>query len=83
LNIQAQRKPFVEKRDSEYDKSNVYITRDLKHFDEWSVDLIDLRTEWLAEMFDLVWSEDEASIAQVVKFSEWRKIPKRAHPPLD
>lgn len=78
LNIQAQRKPFVEKRDAEYDKSNVYITRDLREFDEWSVDLIDLRTEWLAEMFDHVWSADEGSVTKVVTFSEWSKMPKNA-----
>lgn len=71
LNIQAQRKPFGEKRDSEYDKSNVYITRDLKGFEEWTVNVIDLRTEWLAEMFDLVWSPDVASMAKVLTFSDW------------
>ena len=71
LNIQAQRKPFAEKRDSEYDKSNVYITRDLKEFEEWTVDLIDSRTQWLAAMFDLVWSADEALSAKALKFSEW------------
>jgi hypothetical protein len=71
LNIQAQRKPFVEKRDNQYDKSNVKITRDLKEISSWSIDLIDSRTLWLAEMFDLVWSLDDADLNKVVPFHKW------------
>jgi hypothetical protein len=71
LNIQAQRKPFVEKRDNQYDKSNVKITRDLKETSSWSIDLIDSRTLWLAEMFDLVWSLDDGDSNKVVPFHAW------------
>jgi hypothetical protein len=71
LNIQAQRKPFVDKRDFYYHKSNVILTRDLSKFSDWNPEHIRLRTEWLAEMFDLVWSLDEGKVNGVTPFSAW------------
>lgn len=71
LNIQAQRKPFIKKRDEEYKKSNSVITRDLQDFSSWDENLIDQRTTWLSEMFDLVWSTKEQNQEKVVGFGKW------------
>ena len=71
LNIQAQRKPFIEKRDGQYTKSNVKITRELEAFSSWSADLINSRTEWLAEMFDILWSLDGEGSQEIPSFHIW------------
>jgi hypothetical protein len=69
LNIQAQRKPFNEKK-TLYTKSVMDVARDLATFETWNQTMVVERTKWLVEMFEIIWSV-EPSKAKVVRFSEW------------
>jgi Protein of unknown function DUF262/Protein of unknown function (DUF1524) len=71
LNLQAQKKPFAAKK-IEYKKSTMDVARDLLDFEKWDKSMIEERTTWLAEMFELIWSPVRAS-TQVVSFTEWFK----------
>jgi len=83
LNLQARQKPFLEKRDGEYSKSNVHITRQLDKLADWSPELIEVRTIWLAEMFDLFFSPTGSDAKRVIHFHEWRQARARFHPATD
>lgn len=72
LNISTRQKPFANKISEEYVKSVVHITRDLKELDNWNRSMIEKRTEWLAEMFSVVWPDGSKSSGSVKSFSEWR-----------
>ena len=69
LNIQAQRKPFNEKKLA-YEKSTFMISRDLQNFADWNLENIKLRNNWLSEMFEIIWSV-EKSKKKVIHFSKW------------
>ena len=69
LNLQAQRKPFSEKK-IHYRRSTMDVARDLEKFESWNSEVVSLRTQWLAEMFDLIWSADRTNI-KAQRFSEW------------
>jgi hypothetical protein len=69
LNVQIQRKPFLEKRES-YAKSNFEISRDLKELPIWNMKVINQRTQWLSEMFNIFWSV-EPDKQKLISFTEW------------
>jgi hypothetical protein len=71
LNLQAQQKAYSEKSSGEYPKSNVHVTRDLAEVPDWSVQMINDRTRWLAEQFDFLFSLSDADSKFVVHFHEW------------
>jgi hypothetical protein len=71
LNLQAQRKPFIDKQDY-YKNSNFGITRDLCDIPEWDLKVIKLRTNWLVEMFEIYWAiEREKGQGRITPFTEW------------
>lgn len=70
INIKVKNDPFQEKK-LKYEESQISIVRDLLDFDEWSTDLIEDRTKWLAEMFEIIWSV-EPSTEPVITFAAWQ-----------
>ena len=71
LNIEAQQKPFIQKRDDHYKSATFFShTNDLSQLVEWNGELISKRTKWLAEMFEVIWSVEETE-PQVVSFQDW------------
>jgi Protein of unknown function DUF262/Protein of unknown function (DUF1524) len=73
INVKIQNDPFTKKK-IKYQESSINLVTDLLNFDEWSVEIIDQRTQWLAEMFEIIWSV-EASQAKVTSFNEWLQHP--------
>lgn len=71
LNMQAKQLPFSEKK-PKYNKSVMKISRDLTDCHSWTIEEIDHRTTWVAEMFELVVAV-EPSQGTVVPFAEWLK----------
>jgi hypothetical protein len=76
LNKQASFRPFIEKK-PRYDKSNYIITRDLTKIEDWTVEHINARSEWLIAMFDEIFQVDEPSA--VLPFTEWYEMQHRRH----
>ena len=71
LNIEAQQKPFIQKRDEHYKSATFFAhTNDLNQMVEWNPELINKRTKWLAEMFEVIWSVEETE-PQVLSFQDW------------
>ena len=52
-----------------YKDSSVQITKDLLVLDQWSRDLIEQRSKWFAEMFNIVWGLPSNN--RVVNFTSW------------
>ena len=80
INMPLQNKPFTEKKAgiSEkkkkirgYKDSSIHLTRDLLSFEIWSRELIESRTRWFAEMFNILWGYQTNK--KVEKFSIWYK----------
>lgn len=71
LNIQAKQKPFDDKK-VHYDESALVLTRDFLKITHWDEAMIQARTQWLSEMFDILWSGSTSS-RDVVYFSKWLK----------
>lgn len=71
LNIDAQQKPKNEKN-VHYGDSNYKITRDLTLNPHWRLEHIENRTEWVAEMFEHIWSVDP-KLEEVVPYPNWPK----------
>jgi len=69
LNVQIQRKPFSDKKES-YLKSNFAISRDLQDLPVWNMKVINQRTQWLSEMFHIFWAVD-ASTDKMISFTDW------------
>jgi uncharacterized protein YehS (DUF1456 family) len=69
LNSQAQRKSFEEKK-GHYKLCSFWITRDLLDLPNWDFSSIQLRTKWLVEMFEIIWSV-EKSDEKVKIFTDW------------
>ena len=70
LNSKAKQENFSNKIKI-YKDASLIITRDLgQNIDQWNVDLIDKRCEWLAECFNSIWTIDGSS-APVEEFSKW------------
>ena len=69
LNIPAQRKPFADKKDF-YKKSSFGISRDLCELPSWNWTNIKQRTNWLVEMFEIIWAV-EKNDTKVVNFTDW------------
>lgn len=69
LNIQAQRKPFSDKKDH-YKLSNFEITRDLCELPDWNIQNIGMRATWLIEMFEIIWSVNPTKNS-VKSFTSW------------
>jgi len=61
----------------------VHITRQLDKLADWSPELIEVRTIWLAEMFDLFFSPTGSDAKRVIHFHEWRQARARFHPATD
>lgn len=71
LNIEAQQKPFVQKRDEYYKSATFYShTSDMSGLVEWTKDLISQRTKWLASMFEIIWAVDSPP-SKVISFESW------------
>jgi hypothetical protein len=69
LNLQAQKFPFALKK-KEYKNSVMAITRDLLEIEKWDKETLNLRTQWLASMFDQIWST-KTSKPKILSFTEW------------
>jgi uncharacterized protein with ParB-like and HNH nuclease domain len=69
LNTKIGNKPFSNKR-AEYEKSSMYLTRDLSGFDIWDEQLIQDRTDWLASNFSQICSVEKFT-GQIETFSNW------------
>jgi len=52
-----------------YKDSSVQITKDLLGLDHWSRNLIEKRSQWFAEMFNIVWGLP--SNKRVISFTSW------------
>jgi hypothetical protein len=72
LNKQIQCKPFMDKK-LHYKSSTMDVARDLQEFEVWDRETIELRTLWLAEMFNILWSS-ERSKSKVTRFSDWYRL---------
>jgi Protein of unknown function DUF262/Protein of unknown function (DUF1524)/MrcB-like, N-terminal domain len=71
LNIEAQQKPFSQKRDEHYASATFFAhTQDMMLMPDWDRHQIESRTLWLAEMFEIIWSVAPTS-AKVVSFTQW------------
>ena len=57
------------KRIKGYKDSSIQLTQDLLSFENWSRELIDSRTKWFAEMFNILWGYQTTK--KVEKFSNW------------
>lgn len=73
LNIGAQQKPFQKKCEDHYKSATFFgLTSDLIATQEWTLQEIDSRTAWLAEMFDIIWSPEKTA-SRVIQYSDWLK----------
>jgi hypothetical protein len=69
LNLEAQQSQFGIKTDI-YHRSTIMITRDLENRDHWTKSEIQNRTEWIAEMFDMIWAVSP-QLQHVRDYSIW------------
>lgn len=60
-----------------YKNSVLAVTTDLQNLDQWSVQEIDWRGDWVAECFLKIW-DVSPDIQGLLDFSEWRKLPGNA-----
>lgn len=77
INIEAQQKPFVQKRDDHYKSATFYAhTNDMNQLVDWDAELINERTRWMAAMFGIIWSV-ETIADKVISFQDWlSRLPK-------
>lgn len=71
INRAVKQDPFDSKKQG-YVTSQLIVTRDLALVNGWDKAVIDDRGQWIAEMFEYIWSPERAT-AEVVAFSEWRE----------
>jgi hypothetical protein len=57
---------------TEYSGASTIITDELRLESKWDADDIELRSEWLIEMFSYIWSEDKDLLAKVKRYTDWR-----------
>ena len=57
------------KRIKGYKDSSIQLTQDLLSFEYWSRELIESRTQWFAEMFNILWGYQTTK--KVERFSTW------------
>lgn len=69
INIKIKNIPFAEKK-VKYSASKINLTEDIRDLPNWDSDVIKNRSQWLAEMFDVVWPVAETN-KEVVSFAEW------------
>jgi hypothetical protein len=78
INVPLQNKPFRikkqgilvgKKKIKGYEDSSIQMTQDLLSFEYWSRELIESRTKWFAEMFNIIWGYQTTK--KVEKFSIW------------
>jgi len=72
INIPAGNKTFSEKTESFYPFSTIQLTLDINNFEIWTREVIESRTLWVAEMFNLIWHTSPTH-GDVVTFSEWSR----------
>jgi hypothetical protein len=73
INVKLRNKPFSEKK-IKYDATKISLVQDLLAFDKWDSTAIAERTEWLAEMFEVIWPKDgQINEKNVKRFAEWRE----------
>lgn len=79
INMPLQNKSFSEKKEGILNKnkkirgyrdSSIQLTHDLLSFEYWSRELIESRTKWFAEMFNILWGYQTTK--RVEKFSIWQ-----------
>jgi hypothetical protein len=71
LNIVEKRKAFQEKLQHHYQRATLSThTEDLRHLDRWGGEEIELRTQWLAQMFEILWSIEPTENG-VIGFADW------------
>lgn len=54
-----------------YKDSSITLTKDLLVFEDWSRELIELRSKWIADMFNIIWGFPNSK--KVVEFKAWMK----------
>ena len=78
INVPLQNKSFSikkqgilvgKKKIKGYEASSIQMTQDLLLFEYWSRELIESRTKWFAEMFNIIWGYQTTK--KVEKFSNW------------
>ena len=77
INLKIKQKPFLIKRNGVegfggYGQAMLGITKDLTHLDDWTIDEIKRRNEWIADCFVKIWSV-EPRVNELVNYSEYRK----------
>jgi hypothetical protein len=69
INLKVQNDTFANKK-VRYQESVINLVTDLLPIDKWDSEIIDKRTQWLAEMFEIIWSID-VTTDKVVSFNDW------------
>jgi hypothetical protein len=70
INIKIKNIPFDEKK-KKYSASKINLTEDIRDLTHWDVDVIKDRSQWLAEMFEIVWPIEDLG-KKVVSYAEWQ-----------
>jgi hypothetical protein len=73
LNIPAAQRPFSEKQADYYSNSVFKISDDLQQINDWDQDEIELRTDWIVETFNYVFSLQKPTQVPA-KYSVWRAV---------
>jgi tetratricopeptide (TPR) repeat protein len=61
------------KKTKEYKKGFTHITLDLCNLQNWTpIDISD-RTNWLEDMFSIIWNPKSTPEKEIISFSDWRK----------
>ncbi len=77
INLRVKQRNFEAKRDGTenftgYTHTMLGITKDLARLDDWSIDEVKRRNEWIAECFIKIWSV-ESKENELINYSEFRK----------
>jgi len=74
LNMKAKQQAFEHKKEK-YKISTMFITDDLENIDRWTYKEIQARTQWVTDMFELIFNVEPAD-GDILSFSEWLMFKK-------
>jgi hypothetical protein len=74
LNMKAKQQAFESKKEK-YKISTMFITDDLENIDRWTYKEIQARTQWVTDMFELIFNVEPAD-GDILSFSEWMLFKK-------
>jgi uncharacterized protein with ParB-like and HNH nuclease domain len=70
INIKIKNIPFDEKK-KKYSASKINLTEDIRDLTHWDIDVIKDRSQWLSEMFEVVWPIEDLG-KKIVSYAEWQ-----------